>query len=175
MAPKAAAWIAVVALLAVPTVAQTPAGGNWTHRISEDKFSGEKSEVFRILASEPLSDGPLSGTPVFDIMCRNEKWLDSYLVVPVILGNGDWKSALGIPQMGVWMRHDGKKHYHFWNIAPDRKTMFADKGSTRDLLNASDVRIQFADINQYEQVALFNPSGIDRVQLNRACGEKTFH
>ena len=72
------------------------------------------------------------------------------------------------------MRHDGKKTMHFWNMTPDRKTMFADKGATKDLLNSADVRIQFPDFNRYEQVALFSPAGIDRDQLNGACGEKTF-
>jgi hypothetical protein len=152
---------------------QSPAGGSWVHLVSEDKFSGAKSDVFRIVGRERIADGILSGFPVFDIMCAKGKLVDAYLAIPFMLGapNGiiDGTHA-------VRTRHDDKtdRGFRYWHMGPDHKNLFADRGSIKEFLNASDVRLAFADLNGYDQVALFSPSGIDRAMLNAACGEKTF-
>jgi hypothetical protein len=59
---------------------------------------------------------------------------------------------------------------HFWNMAVDFRTFFVDKGAAKELLNSNDARIQFRDVSEHEQVALFSPAGIDREGLVKACG-----
>jgi hypothetical protein len=55
-------------------------------------------------------------------------------------------------------------------MADDFKTFFVDKSATKELLNGHDVRIQFRDVSEHEQVATFSPAEIKLEILTKACG-----
>jgi hypothetical protein len=151
-----------------------PAGGKWTFEVSEDKFTGALVGVFELKANEPISDGIAPGLPSFVIMCggtiKTAHWMNSKLLSPVVLGKPDIISPIHESQQMVWLRADGKVHMHWWNMPPDYRTFFVDKHATKELLRASDVRIQFRDASEHRQVAIFSPAGINEEMLTKACG-----
>jgi hypothetical protein len=176
--------VAVVALAwtlagAVPVIGNAPqsAGGKWIVEIQENKMTGALTEVLTLQADEALDSSLGSGFPVFVISCTGRvakpKWLGSQLISPVLLGTPQIKPGLAgpHPQQTVWQRSDDKFHIHFWNQAADFKVLFVDRGATKDLLNSTNTRIQFRDIQEHQEVAIFSPGGIDREELVKACGE----
>jgi hypothetical protein len=95
---------------------------------------------------------------------------NSKLLSPVVLGAGDQKSALGVPQQSVQLRVYKKIHLHFWNIAEDHKTLLVDKGATNELINSADARIAFRDPGGHVQAADFSPVSLNRDALTKAWG-----
>jgi hypothetical protein len=149
-------------------------GGKWTYELSEDKLTEVPYRLFVLKADGRMTDGIGSDFPSFVILCGGPEdspgWINSKFLSPVVLGAGDQKSALGVPQQSVHLRADRKIRLHFWNIADDYRTLFVDKGATRELINSSDARIAFHDAAGHVQVADFSPAGLDRDALAKACG-----
>lgn len=149
------------------------AGGKWAYKVSEDKLTGAQFGIFELTADEPMTEGIRSGFPLFTIMCgggNSPKWVNSKLLSPVVLGRPDISSAFDVPQQIVRLRADNKIKVHAWNIAEDFRTLFVDKGATREFLNSKDARIQFRDVSEHVQVAIFSPGEINRDMVNKACG-----
>ena len=150
------------------------AGGKWTFEIDRNKLTDEAYGMFELKADERITDGISSDFPSFVIMCGGNadspRWINSKLLIPVVLGMGDKRSPLGAPQQSVHLRADKKIHLHFWNIAGDYKTFFVDKSATKELINSNDARVAFRDANSHVQVADFSPAGLNREALAKACG-----
>lgn len=66
------------------------------------------------------------------------------------------RNAFDVPQQMVCLRADNNTRVHFWNIAEDFRTLFVDKGASKD------VRIQFRDVSEHNQVAVFSSGEINR-------------
>ena len=177
------AIISAIVLLSLAAMAENKyegrvfqAGGKWTFHISHDKLTGAEYGLFVLEADQNVTDGISSGKPEFVVMCggsaKNPKWINSKLISPVVLGLPQTRSPFsGSPQQLVNLRTDDKIHGHFWNIADDYRTMFVDKGATREFLHSSEARVQFRDADGHDQVAVFTTAGLDRKRAAIACGE----
>lgn len=143
------------------TIAQIPAGGMWTYRTSTDKFTSAEHQIFELMSAEPVTDGTASGKASFMVICDNTKkgpkWTTSKLTIPIPLGKPDSVSAYNLATQIVQMRTDNKIRTHAWNECANLRVLLADKGSTVEFLNSSDVRIQFRDASERLQVIPFFP------------------
>ncbi len=134
-------------------------GGKWTFETSEDTDAPYRLFVLR--PDTRVTDGFSADFPSFILLCGmpdSPRWINSKLLSPVVLGAGDQKSALGVPQQSVQLRAYRKIHLHFWNIAEDHKTLFVDKGATNELINSADARIAFRDAGGMFNWRIFRPS-----------------
>lgn len=151
------------------------AGGKWTFRVASDKLTGATYGMLELKADEAVTDGIGSDYPYFVIMCggskESPKWINSKLVSPVVLGRPDSDNGFGVPQQRVYLRADDKIKIHRWNIAEDFRTMFVDKGATKEFIGSRTARIQFRDVSEHEQVATFSTAGLDKTKASIACGE----
>lgn len=150
-----------------------PAGGKWTVQDNHDKMTDAVSRQFNLMADITLNDGIVIARPALAVVCRSGHFQEAefqtgiVLAVPITENRG----LLAIPHPAHYIRArtDGKMRFFTWDQLDDGKTMQVGKHDLEKLLDARDLRIEFASYGGYQQVAQFSPSGLDKVMFGTAC------
>lgn len=144
---------------------EVSAGGKWTVSRAEDRMTAEKRVRFE-LPADNVRDSDDSARVV--LYCTDGKLKLADFHPSTRLSRPNWPGFWGQPQMRVRVRIDDAHDEHNWNWI-NGHFLSMDKGTTRALIGAHLLRIEFATPHG-PQIAEFSPSGLDLGLVQKACG-----
>lgn len=141
------------------------AGGNWTEYSGEDRMTAATRVRFEL----PADNAPNSDDQAKVILyCTDGKLKLADFRPDMRLARPNWPGFWGQPQMRVTVRVDNAHSYHNWNWI-NGHFLAMDKGTTRELIGAHLVRIEF-QTPRGPQIAEFSPEGLDLKSVSKGCG-----
>lgn len=155
------------AITVVSICGQVAVGGAWTSTPMVDKLTDKVTTVFSLVANQEVANGLLKGKPRIDILCDSGKFRGAGITVPSIVDSSGT----------FFLRVDQRTQLlgiRIADIGADHHVVTLTKPYVKAFISGTDVRFQFSVYPGSSAVAVFSPTGLDRIALAAACGEKTF-